>query len=450
MEPRCSRREFLALAGSSSAVGLLGARVRSAAASQAAKPRLSGTVKFWHQWGEARLPIMEAQMRAFEAVHPGVKVESNVLGFAGVQEKHMTAIAGGDPPDVIMLRRSELPAYAARTALMSLDDFVKRDGLNVDEIFYAAEVQSARFRGRLYAIPNVSSGAVYLLFYNKDHFRESGLEPDRTPATWEELEEAARKTTRKEGGQLVRVGCNVGIANYTDGIAFANWLYNNNGRLFDDKAERVAFNEKEGVETLRWMVDFTDRLYGGWDKIVAVTGRDRTTNRVAWTSEKAAMVNDGDWLFFMIKTQYTNILGRYGVGLVPYNAKNPHAKSQNYTEGGWAWAIPRGSKNPEAAWEWVKHIGAGEGAYHFFKPQERPLPVRKFNEDPDFLKLNPFMPVVRQALSRAVALPSTPAFPKVRDILRTMTEEALARKKTPEEAIKSAAIAAQRELDRWR
>jgi len=61
--------------------------------------------------------------------------------------------------------------------------------------------------GKLYAMPFNPSIAV--IYYNKEAFREVGLDPETPPHTYSEYEEAAEKLTVRNGDNIVRYGLNI-------------------------------------------------------------------------------------------------------------------------------------------------------------------------------------------------------------------------------------------------
>ena len=60
--------------------------------------------------------------------------------------------------------------------------------------FWPAVQPNAIVDGELYAIPYQNSTP--LLYYNKEHFKEAGLDPKKPPQTWAELVDAAKKLTK--------------------------------------------------------------------------------------------------------------------------------------------------------------------------------------------------------------------------------------------------------------
>ncbi len=406
------------------------------------------TISFWHVWGGPRIPLMEKQIADFEAQNPNIKVEDTLIDQGGMDQKYLTAIAGGDPPDAIMVHGARFfPAFASKNALVSLDEYLKKDKMKGEKIWYKAEWETYRYKGKTYGLPLATGGGMFLFFYDKTDFEKVGLDPRKPPSTWQELEEYAGKLTVKKGNKVEKMGFDlIGTGNFP----FKEWLFLNNGNCISSDGKKMLFNSKEGVETLQWMVGYTDRLYGGYDNILGFTDKTISSGRVQraeWYAGNISMHVDGVWHFLQLKSEAPD--KKYGVALMPYNSKNTKAKVRNIVEGGWCYSIPKGTKYPDAAWEWLKYTCASEGNLNFFKSQLRPSPVKEFNEDPYFAENNPFWSIVKETLAKSERSLASPAQSEIDVAVIQMTDEAMLHKKSPEDALKWGAEAAQKALDEF-
>ena len=134
---------------------------------------------------------------------------------------------------------------------------------------------------------------------------------------------------------------------------------------------------------------------------------------------------------------------------MPFNGDNPDAKVRNIVEGAWAYSIPSGAKNPDASWLFVKYATAGDGNKNFFMAQGRPSPVIAFNEDPAMSSGNPFWEAYIANMELSEKSRITPVSGQINDLITRMTEEALMKVKTPEQALNDAAEEAQQILDEY-
>lgn len=141
----------------------------------------------------------------------GVEIETFSPGDFG-EQKALTAIAGGTPPDVLPLGVYTRD-WLARGALQPLDAFIARDrdqpdGIHLED-YYPASLDHVTIDGKVYAIPDWAFA--FGLYYNRALFAEAGLvdvagQP-KPPATWEEWYRDNQLLTRRdEQGRLTRVG----------------------------------------------------------------------------------------------------------------------------------------------------------------------------------------------------------------------------------------------------
>ena len=70
--------------------------------------------------------------------------------------------------------------------------------------FYKATWEEASYQGHVYALPYGTDCRA--LFYNRSLFREVGLDPDKPPKTWKDLETYTKKLNKFENGKPVRRG----------------------------------------------------------------------------------------------------------------------------------------------------------------------------------------------------------------------------------------------------
>jgi multiple sugar transport system substrate-binding protein len=455
---RVNRRAFLRLGSAAAAVGLVAAcgpgspGTPSAAAPGGAAPtgapaqvKASGSVKFWHVWGGDRQPIIEKVIADFQYATPGIKVEHTVLSQQGLQEKYLTSIAGGDTADVIMLNTRDLPSFASRNALRDVTDLIARDKVDIKGTFYAGEADLSTYKGKMYGMPLTAGGAGYLVFWNKAHFRDAGLDPEKGPADWSTFAEYSRKLTKGSNGNFERVGS---LFWNSDNNWLRQWAYNNNADLYSADGAQVKFNAKENVEALQYLVDNTSSLYGGYDKIRSFAtqpGVGGAEGNQSFFQRKLSMHLNGVFHFLQLSKEAPDL--EFGVTVFPFNEKNPAAKTTQLVDGVWDYVLPKSVKNVDGAWELVKYFCAGQGQADFFKAQGRPSVVPKYNQDPEYTKVNPNWPVIQAALNQTRAMPVTKVFPEDMQILATHTEEAVLGKRTATEAMEVATREAQQVHD---
>lgn len=406
------------------------------------------TITFWHVWGGARLPMIEQMIDDFEALHPDIKVEHTLLDQADLAARYLTSIAAGTPADVLMMHSGRFfPAFGQRALLVDLTSYLERDGLNPADIFYPSDVQNFTWAGVPYALPVSTDSGGWNLFYDVDDFVAAGLDPDRPPTTWQELEEYAAALTVREGNQVTRLGASpASVGNF----AFKEWLYLNNGEFISEDGRQILFDSDEGREALAWMVDFYQNLYGGFEDVIGLIGQPAVSgynSKGNWYNGLESIHIDGVWHLAELEANAPDKNVR--VALMPYNADNPDATVRNVGGVGWGYAIPVASRNHEAAWEFIKYVTAGEGNLNFFLAQGRPTPVVAYNDDPRFSEGNPFWDIFLESGALTAPIVNTPVQEEVDRIVLEMTELALRGRVAPDVAIANAASEAQALLDEY-
>jgi multiple sugar transport system substrate-binding protein len=386
-------------------------------------------------WGGARLEMIDAMIADFQALYPYITVEHTLLDQTDMVEKYLTAIAGGSPPDIIMIHgANHFQSFADQNALTALDDYVAADGMALDDIFYEADMDTYIYDGTVYALPLATGAGMYIFHIDGDAFTAAGLDPV-LPTTWAELKETAEDLTIKDGDTFTQIGFSpYGFTNYP----FKEWLFLNNGSLLSDDGKTVMFNSAEGLEVLTWMSDFYTDLYGGFDKVADLASATGSgyNERDSWYNGLVAMHVDCVWhnAQLVANAPDKNVIS----GLMPYNSDNPDAEVRNIVEGGWGYAIPKGAPNPDAAWLLLKYATAGEGNLSFFKAQGRPTPVIQWNEDPDMAVGNDHWDAYIANIEASEKSPVSPVSSQINEIITRMTEEVLFGVKTPEEALADA------------
>lgn len=305
-------------------------------------------ITFWHNWstGPSGESITKS-VEAFNNSHPTIKVKPVYVSADGgdsVTSKLLTAVAGGNPPDVMLASRYGVAEYMDAVTL--LNDRAKKDGITESE-FYKWAWDESVYDGKLLGLPY--DGTARALYYNKDHFKEAGLDPEKPPTTIAELEEAAKKLTKKEGGKTTRFGL---IPWYAEG-----WLYSwgwSFGGSFLDSTGKVTANDPSIVKALEWETNYAKQL-GLQDVTSFTSSAGSDANNPFITGQLSMMVN-GNWMISQI-AQYNPKLN-YGITYIP----TPTGKDFTTFVGGRVLIIPKGAKNEDAAWEFVKWMCTSEEA----------------------------------------------------------------------------------------
>jgi ABC-type sugar transport system permease subunit/ABC-type glycerol-3-phosphate transport system substrate-binding protein len=302
-------------------------------------------IDVWHVYTDrlAREVIEDARRR-FERENPQYQVRLLAIPWNS-QQKLLTAVVGGVPPDVAFIDRPRLAQWASQGALRPLDDFIARDNFDGSR-FFETTWEETSWEGSRYAIPINTDARV--LYYNKALFRELGLDPDRPPRTWKELEVASDKlTTRDAAGRLQRIGFAPLFGNAGFGTAILyTYVWQQGGEILSEDGEHVLIDEQPWVTALEQTVAWRDR-YGHRDLASFATGLGGYSND-PFISGRIAMIEHGTWYLSMLR-RYGGDLD-FGVTSIPI----PDGGQPAFLSAGWSVAIPSGAANPEGAWAFIK------------------------------------------------------------------------------------------------
>ncbi len=306
------------------------------------------TITYWEKWTGFEGEAVRALVDRYNARQSRVFVK--MLTTSEIEKKLLVAIAGGDPPDVSGLYSRNVAVYAEKGALSPLDEALLERGVRMDD-FLPVYLLECRSRGKTYALP--LAGMTVALHYNRAHFREAGLDPDRPPRTFAELEKVADKLTRwNRDGTLKRVGflpTDPGWWNWS-------WLYYTGGSLFDEKTRKLTADTPENRRALQWFSDYS-RKYGV-KNLAAFRGGlgNFASPQNPFLSGKVSMQIQGVWMHAFIRT----FNPRLDWGVAPFPAWLDGTRDRTLIESD-VLVIPAGSGHPKEALDFIAYAISPEG-----------------------------------------------------------------------------------------
>ncbi|KFI90096.1 ABC transporter substrate-binding protein [Bifidobacterium scardovii] len=311
----------LALAGS-----LLFAGCGSSPANQSTGSGGKQIVTMWGSWSGDQVDQINQMTAAFNKSQS--KYEVSYVAQEQVEQKLLTAIASGQVPDLVMWDRYQTALYAPKGAVQAIDEFVKKDAIDLDA-FYPQAIAEMESGGKLYGLPLLVD--VRSLAYNADLFNQAGATP---PTTWDELLEVAKKLTIKDdSGKLSRAGFLL-----NDPGLFNMWLWQAGGELLSADGKKTAYNSSSGLEVLNFWKSMLDAG-------VYVNGFADTND--VFAAGDAAMKLTGPWdIPTLDKAEGLN----YAIAEPPAGPGGDKSSIM----GGFGLVIPTGAKQSEGAWEFMK------------------------------------------------------------------------------------------------
>jgi sn-glycerol 3-phosphate transport system substrate-binding protein len=203
--------------------------------------------------------IIDAFAADFEKENPGVKLRPIYSGsYQESIAKALTAVKSGDPPVTSILLSTDMFTLIDEDAIVPFDDLIKTaDDKAWLKSFYPAFMENSQTGGKTWGIPFQRSTVV--LFYNKDAFKEAGLDPDRPPQTWTQMREYAQKLTKRDAsGNVSQWGVQIPSS------GFPYWLFQglaieNGVNLMNQAGTEVYYDKPEVVGALQYWLDLVNK-----------------------------------------------------------------------------------------------------------------------------------------------------------------------------------------------
>lgn len=390
-------------------------------------------LKYWMVSAMKEVPY---HITEFNRTHPDIVVEPTPLPWNEHEKKILTSILSEDPPDLVFLV-TPVAKWATRLALTPLDDFIKRDAFD-STIFFDALWNEMRFHDKIFALPLYSNS--YAFFYNKRLFREAGLDPEKPPKTWDEVLQFSEKLTkRNSSGGYTQMGF-IPVYGNIQTVLLMSWELGS--EMLTDNGSKVNLSGEPTVKAFSWIADYYKK-YKVKD-VSSFSAGFGYADQHGFISEKLAMMVLDNSFPDQIKLYSKNL--EYGVADIPtFKGYAPVSST-----GSWWFAIPRGAKNKEAAWELMKFaVRKDIQLTEAKKQQELLFPSNKeAANDPAFLSLNTANNVFTDLLSHS----KTPTIvPLAHDVFwrefMGAQERVIHKIQTPRDALKQAEKTIQIHLD---
>ncbi len=377
---------------------------------------------YWFPHGNATdKTALEKAVDVFSKANPDIKVIAEFVGGSGsgqgITDKLVTAINGGNPPDVVLFDRFMVSQWASTGLFEDLTDLAQASGIKKD-MFYEFAINEASYKDRLYAMPFDTDCRV--LYYNKKMFAEAGLDPEKPPLTIAELDEYAEKLTKKEGNRYKVLGFIPWLSQgwlYTWGWSF--------GGQFQDQSGKVTANHPDIVKALEWETTYAEK-YGieAITNFSSASGGDINPFRAGMV----AMMVSGPWEIAGLKEVKDF---DYGVSYIP----TPTGDNFNSWAGGWSYVVPKGTKYKEEAFQFAKFMTVEEGAEIYGNDTAHFMSCKDLNDTFDWVKNEPKAKIFIELFPSSYCRPPIPKGQLLWDELATATDKALHGKGTPKELL---------------
>ncbi|HUL95669.1 MAG TPA: ABC transporter substrate-binding protein [Usitatibacter sp.] len=381
--------------------------------------------------------IIDGYVEQFQKENPGITVKPVYSGtYQDSIVKALTAHKGGTPPTTAILLSTDMFTLIDEDAIVPFNELAtSAEDMAWIKSFYPAFMANSQTGGKTWGIPFQRSTIV--LYWNKELFKEAGLDPNRAPANWDEMLAYAQKLTRRDAsGNATQWGVQIPSS------GFPYWLFQglttpNGVELMNAAGTETYFDKPQVIEALQFWTDL-----GRKHKVMPAGVVEWGTTPKDFFEKKIAMMWTTTGNLTNVKA---NAKFDFGVAMLPAKARRGSP-----TGGGNFYVFKKAPKDQQlAAVKFAKWMTQPERAaqwgidtgYVAVRPD-----AWKTAKMEEYVKGFPVAAVARDQLEFSVAEFSTHDNQHVTKVLNDGIQAALTGAKTPEQAMKDAQAEAMRIL----
>ncbi|SEH56718.1 carbohydrate ABC transporter substrate-binding protein, CUT1 family [Leifsonia sp. CL147] len=342
----------------------------------------TGELNIWAQAAEAEaLPKFAAE---FEKLNPGLKINVTPLPWDAAYSKYQTAIASGTTPDMAQMGTTWMPNFADSFAPVPTG--VSTSG------FFDGALKVVQVKGKTLAVPWTADLRAF--FYRKDLAKKAGY--TEFPKTWAEFKTFAKALQTKAGAKW---GVFLTVKSLQDMLVFP---YSAGAHLTNAAQTKWTLDSPEMVKALTYYKSFFT------DGIANPNPDGAVSSEAAFVDGSIPVLIGGGQEISTIAAAGggASYKDKIGVGLVPADT------SSTSFLGGSDLAVFKNSKNPDAAWKFIRWLST-PAVQVKWQQAVGDLPTVKAAWDDPTLKDDPLLKVFGEQLKSTDSPPSLTSWTEV-------------------------------------
>jgi multiple sugar transport system substrate-binding protein len=205
-------------------------------------------IRFWYHFDNPDAAVTPL-VQKFEKENPNIKVNPEFIAWDVYNQKLLTAVAAGNPPDVSQIKLWWQPQLVEMGALLDLSDYVakwpERNDV-FDKIWELTEYTD----GNQYLMP--LQMVILYMYYRTDMFNEMGLKPATNRAEFLDL---AKQLTRDTNGDGTVDVYGFGIRGARGGHDWWGTFVLSSGAEFFLPNGSSGLTTEEAIAANQWFID---------------------------------------------------------------------------------------------------------------------------------------------------------------------------------------------------
>jgi multiple sugar transport system substrate-binding protein len=349
-----SRREFMKqsamVVGGASLLGVLGIVGCTPAAPMTSNQGIKVLRFISDETDQSSIEVYRNIITSYLEDRPGIDIELIIINEDMKITRATAAFQTGGDMGIFTTPVSPVLGWIAAGHMAQLDDVIQSIG--EDEFLPGSRV---RVNGHDWAMPYQMN--VYALWYRKDLFEQAGLDPERPPANYEELLEAAKiLTTRDTYGISLPAGDSADFMQ-----TFLSPIYYQAGLDYYDKQGNLTFDKPEALDATRRYIELMKYSPPG----LYSAGFGDVIN--AYVSGQTAMGIYAGRLGVALDTRAPGIAASTGVAGLPLGLKDAPLTNKAFAGyPSWYW-VHSGTAHVEESKKFLEYLVTGWRGVEFAK-----------------------------------------------------------------------------------
>jgi ABC-type glycerol-3-phosphate transport system substrate-binding protein len=376
------------------------------------------TITFWDAYssdGPEVKRLEKVLIPQFEKEHPGITVKDVTIPYDSLHQKLVTAVAGGQLPDLVRSDIIWVPELANLGVLQPLDSTLP-DFKSISAKVFAGPLATNYWKGHYYGLPLDTNTRI--MVSNPAALQAAGL--SSPPSTFAQLQSESAAAKAK--------GVYLYAESGTSCWNICPWIWSNGGNITNKTYTKASgfLNGPKSVAAVQMLVN----LYkAGQMPNIVVNSNGGLGTYDGLNQKKYATMLDGPWSFAIFGAAYkgTSLTG----SLVPAGPGGSVS-----VVGGEDIVMTKSSKSKTAAAEFMRFM------LHSFAQTQMAragqMPVLK-SSTKSLVKIHPYYATYLKQISTAKPRTPTPKWPQIDQVFQTEVAKAFTGDESVQQALNSAA-----------
>lgn len=318
------------------------------------------------------------RIQEFMKANPNIKVDIIDVGNS-FDDTFLSLAQSNDLPDVFQPpAKADIQTLVVNKWVQPLDGLLTNIQRFPSDVFVEGV---SKLDGKIYTVPRVDPLTSPLLVYNKEVLKQAGLDPNKPPATWDELLDQSKKVTAAGKGEYY--GLVLSLKDTTNGNGFGPFLNlasaaqpTLDGDGFDYQKGRYDLDSPNVTKAFEYFFQLKDAgvIHPNSGNLLAVDARGLFVN------------NKAAFMFGSFSSVRTTTIDnpKLSFGLAPMPVPQAGLKYRSLNTGGMVgFCISSTTKHPQEAAKLLDWITSTEHYQGQLKTDLLPVPIHDLYKDPN-------------------------------------------------------------------